>query len=451
MTTRPLRILQVSTADIGGGAESSARNLFRIYRDRGRASWLAVGRKGAADPDVFEIPSAPVATTVGRALQAVQGLLRPWRARVGAVRRVSRWLGLLADPQRLADWRRGVEDFNFPGSRRVLELPPERPDVLHCHNLHGWYFDLRALPELSRQVPVVLNLRDAWLLTGHCGHFFDCERWRTGCGACPDLTVYPAIRRDASAENWRRKADIYARSRLYVTAPSQWLMQCAADSMLGGVVRRVIPNGIDLSVFRPGDRSQARRELGLPANAHVVLFAAASAKRSAFKDYGTMAAAVAEIAARGEVEDVLFVCLGEGGRPQSLPNLRIRSVPFERDPARVASFYRAADVYVHAARAEAFGKSITEAMACGTPVVATRVGGIPEQVVDGSTGLLTPPGDAHAMAVAAEQLLSDPELRAACAAAAVERAREFSLERQADRFLEWYGEVVDDFKSCAGR
>src|SRR4029079_4578923 len=85
----------------------------------------------------------------------------------------------------------GLEDFDYPNSVELLRFLPQKPDLLHCHNLHGNYFDLRALAGLSRQIPTVLTLHDAWLLSGHCAHSFECERWTIGCGECPDLTIYP--------------------------------------------------------------------------------------------------------------------------------------------------------------------------------------------------------------------------------------------------------------------
>ena len=92
----------------------------------------------------------------------------------------------------------GLENFNFPGSRGLLCLMSPRPGVVHCHNLHGGYFDLRFLPKLSARVPTLLTLHDAWLLGGPSAHSFGCERWTTGCGPCPDFTIPPAIPVDLS-------------------------------------------------------------------------------------------------------------------------------------------------------------------------------------------------------------------------------------------------------------
>ena len=159
-----VKILQVNTADRGGGAEGSARALFEAYRRRGHCSWLAVGRKLSADPAVFEIPRTAAPSATGRLLQRLAQRLRQAPARRLWAAGLARRLEILADPLRRG-LARGL-GFN-PRHRTALDLCPE-PDIVHCHNLHGGYFDLRAARS-SHRVPLILNLRDTWLLAGHCG------------------------------------------------------------------------------------------------------------------------------------------------------------------------------------------------------------------------------------------------------------------------------------------
>jgi glycosyltransferase involved in cell wall biosynthesis len=458
-----LRILQVSPQDIDGGAERIAWNLFQGMRTRGLPSWLAVGRKLSTDPNVLVIPSRdPSQSTWNRFWSNLEIWLRS-RAVPGLrqLTRVVRWLA--APGYRLENYL-GIEDFRFPGSWELLTLPPRPPTLIHGHNLHGGYFDLRVLAWLSRRLPVVLTLHDAWLLSGHCSHSHGCLRWQTGCGRCPDLTLYPAIRRDATAYNWRRKRRIYRRSRLFVATPCRWLMDKVERSMLadGIVEKRVIPNGIDLNVFRPADRMEMRAKLGLPSAAKILLFAANKwIRESRHKDYPTMRAAVACAAERLPGEQVLLLALGEDRPKEFVGRAEVRFLPFQKDPAVVASYYQAADAYIHAAKVDTFPTTILEGLACGTPVIATAVCGIPEQIkslndlsaIDElgghydrseATGVLVPAEDGGPkMSEAILCLLTDRALREQLGANAYRDARSrFGMDLQLDRYLEWYQELI---------
>jgi glycosyltransferase involved in cell wall biosynthesis len=471
MRTDSLRILQVSTADVAGGAEKVAWNLFQSYRARGNTSFLAVGRKRTRDPDVYEVPNGERHGKWSRSWSALDERLIAVNGRVPGSRLLAGIARYIAQPSRAIYARYGIEDFDFPGSYRLLELPAQRPEVVHLHNLHGGYFDLRALPRLSRQLPVVLTLHDAWLLSGHCAHSFDCERWRSGCGQCPDLSIYPATQRDATAYNWRRKQRIFARSRLHVATPSQWLMKKVEHSILAPAIveSRVIPNGVDLATFHPGDRMRAREMLGIPLDAHVVLFTGYGIRGNIWKDYSTMRAAISGAAARMRAHNVLFIALGENAPPEQIDTAEIRFVRYEENTDAVARYYQAADAYIHAAKVDTFPNSVLEALACGIPVVATAVGGVPEQIkplrglgsgargllryeAEEATGILVPPGHAEEMAASLAALLEDRALRVRIGNnAARDAAIRFDLQRQAHDYLTWYDQVlVTAPKRCRG-
>jgi glycosyltransferase involved in cell wall biosynthesis len=447
-----MHIAQVNTADKAGGAESVSWQLFHAYRRMGHHSSLLVGWKRSGEAAVVELAHDHLRTAWSQRCTAAAARVASALTRIRGVRHIEKAIRrLVGQPHRSWDRLRGREDFDFPGTWRIPSALTARPDILHCHNLHGaWleeggYFDLAALPSLSRTFPLVLTLHDAWLLSGHCAHSFGCERWKSGCGHCPDLTIYPAVTRDETAYNWQRKQRIFARSRLYVATPSRWLMDKVDESMLkpACLEQRVIPNGVDLAVFTRADRTEARSALGLPQDATILLFAANGVKHNLWKDYRTMRSALARLAAMISDRPVLFIALGDVGAEEAIGPARLRFVPHQEAPSSVARYYQAADVYVHAARADTFPNTVIEAAACGLPVVATAVGGIPEQVIDGRTGFLVPAGDDDAMAQQVVRLLEQEGLRRLMAEEARRMARErFDLDHQAGAYLDWYESIL---------
>jgi glycosyltransferase involved in cell wall biosynthesis len=405
-----VRILQISTSDRGGGAEAVALSLHRGLRARGHEAWLAVGYRRTDEQGVVEIGGA------------------------GSRRRRA-----LSDPGVLLDVARGHEDFRFPASRRVLDLVPATPDVVHVHNLHGGYFDLRALPDLARRAPLVATLHDAWLLTGHCAHPLDSDGWLRGCGTCPHLDTYPALHRDGTAFNLARKRAIYEGLELAVVTPSRRLMDMVERSILApAVVRReVIPNGVDLGRFAPGDSARARRELSVAPDVPLLVYAAQGGRANEFKDFPTLRAALARLES-----PVVAVALGDPTADEERVGQATLKAVGSVPPEDVARWLQAADLYAHPSRADTFPNGVLEALACGTPIVASRVGGIPEQVRN-ETGILVEPGDPAALAAAIESLLADPSRRERMSAAAADDARaRFSVDRQIDAYLALHVELA---------
>ncbi len=456
--SRPLSILQVSPSDTGGGAERSALTLCEMYRQMGHESWLAVGAKSDDSAHVFEVPNDGSRNAWVRWWSESLARHDAGAKKVRGAGRAMRALRDLGQLHRVVRGELGIDDFDYPATRDLLQLPPSPPDVVHVHNLHGGYFDLRELATLSHQVPTILSLHDAWLASGHCAFSLDCERWTIGCGQCPDLSLYPAVKRDATAHNHRVKRDIMRKSRLCVTTPSQWLMDRIERSLVAPAIHesRVIPNGIDTTVFSPGDRDAARATLGIPGNARVLLTVARDIATNPWKDFATLRATVAKV-----TQEALLLVIGDDRPPEQIGRVQVKYIAFEHDPQALVRYYRAADIYVHAAKVESFGNVMLEARACATPVVATSTGGIPEHVRGlawpgapqdqhsfepaEATGVLTPVADSDAMAAAIDLLLRTPDLRAQLGDTGMHDVRSrFSLQLQATRFLDWYRELCPE-------
>ena len=427
-----MNILQINTADRGGGAEGSAWNLFKQYERAGHGSLLAVGQKFSDDDGVIEIPR--VAYGLGWPLLAVSNALRKYNRKIKGMFPLTRALDRLASPKRLKQFLAGYDETDFRGCHQLPGILPWRPDVIHCHNLHGWYFDITVLEDYAKICPIIVNLRDTWALTGHCAYSLDCGRWREGCGNCPNLFVYPACRKDRTSENLRQKAEVFTHAGVHLAVPSEWMATQVSQSKLSHLDCKVIPNGIDTHVFCPGDRLKARQHLEIPMDCKVVLFAAA-ARKSLFKDATTLWSAMEKLAAH--CPDMLFLCIGIDA-PSNKYLANLRCMGYISDMEKMADAYRAADVFWHAAKAEAFGKTVTEAMACGTPVVASPVGGITEQISDGISGFLAKTPEDFVQSTL--KILND-DVCAGMKMAAAERGAMFSLERQAEKFLSWYEEL----------
>jgi glycosyltransferase involved in cell wall biosynthesis len=433
----------VNTHDFGGGAARVAYDLHRGLLSAGDGSVFAVGFKDSDDDLVRRIDSTRYRNAWARFWLAVESALERTPVSFKGKGRLSRYLTDLALPARVLATRRGKEYFGYPGTWHPDDWGSPG-QLLHLHNLHGDYFDLRALPMLTARYPTVLTLHDAWLLAGHCAHSFDCERWRRGCGSCPDLSISPAIRRDRSAQNWRVKHDAFAASRLYVATPSRWLMDKVKASMLAPAIAeaRVIPNGVDLEVFKPQDKQKARAVLQLPSDAHILVFAAHGGRANSWKDFSTIEAAALQ-ACRTLHRQLVLVVIGGGSGSENQGDLRVHYVPHVAERRVLAEYLAAADVCVHAAHAENFPLGLCESLACGTPAVSVRVGGVPEVVEDGATGFLVDPGDASSFARALVTLLQDDALRDRMGEVASDYAtRHLGLHRMVEDYRHWYQEIL---------
>jgi glycosyltransferase involved in cell wall biosynthesis len=288
-------------------------------------------------------------------------------------------------------------------------------------------------------------MHDLWSITGHCGspYMYGCERWKTGCGRCPALSDHPAIAVDTTAWLWRIKSRVYRRSALTFVTPSEWLAAMVRQSpLLERFEVRSIPHGLDTSVFAPTPKRVAREALGIPPDAKVVLFAAFDLYL--YRKGGVyLFEALRRLRAEGR-RDLLLVTVGSSQallKPEH--ELPLQNLGLIRDERALATCFSAADVYAGPSLHETFGLVFMEAMACGTPVVAFDNTAVPEVVRHLETGYLARSKDADDLASGIRRLLDDDAERERLGRqgrAMVER--EHTVERQAQRYLELYREVI---------
>jgi glycosyltransferase involved in cell wall biosynthesis len=412
VSDRPLRIALVNAADRGGGAEASTLSLHLALKKLGHESRLYVGTKLTTHADVYEIPR----------FRCLPGVLR------GA-----QWL----------EQKFGWQYLYHPWFRRLDRLFHDEIDVIHFQTLWSGrlgYADVGGLPKLTRRFPSIMTLRDLWMVTGHCAcPALGCERWKTGCGQCPDLKLAPGIEADGTAFNWRRKRRALAASRVRITTVSNWLGDVVhASPIFRGKEVHTVYNGIDETAFHPRPRAAVRARLGLPQDAFIVMLAGQSVKGTARIGNGAVEYALNALTECRPEPFALVV----GKSAQSVLHAygkAGRAVPFQTDPAALAEYYCAADVVLVASLWETFGRIPAEAQMCGIPVVGFATGGIPEVVQHGVTGLLAERQDAAGLSSALTRLANESQRRNAMGRAGAERARAmFADSAVASNYVEHY-------------
>lgn len=415
-TERPLKIALVHTADSGGGAEASTLSLHLALRQLGHESFLYVGTKLTSTPHVHEISR----------FRCFPGVLRTTQ---------------------FLEQRFGWQYLFHPWFRRLDRLFADKMDVIHFHSLWGGQFgfaDVGGLPALTRKFPSLMTLRDYWMVTGHCAcPALECERWKTGCGRCPDLNLAPAIKVDGTASNWRRKQSAIQNSSLRVTTVSNWLGEIVeASPIFAGKSVHTVYNGIDGTAYYPRSKAAVRAKLGLPAEALIVMIAGQSVEGTSHQRNGATDFALQALS--GCERNVFLLAVGKSApEVQHRWGREGRAVPFQSDPQQLAEYYCAADIVLVASLWETFGRIPAEAQMCGIPVVAFATGGIPEVIEDGITGLLAPRMDANGLARGLQTLIDHPEMRAAFGEAAAPRAQQlFGNMQIARQYVRHYHEVI---------
>jgi glycosyltransferase involved in cell wall biosynthesis len=261
--------------------------------------------------------------------------------------------------------------------------------IVNLHNIHGDLFDIDFINKIPDTIPVIITMHDSWYYTGHCAHHFDCDNWRNmNCSPCLYPSTPPKIVFDNAKRNRLYKLNaLKRRSNLILVSPSSWLLnELNSIDELEFVEKILIPNGINLNVFWPVDRSQYKNNIEDVNSPFVIVSTASSIEKNPFKFFDLALLSIRKLSLCANKE-ITFLCIGSNSPDINEGNLTVKFIPFS-DQNTVASIMRQGHVFLHLAKAETFGLVIIEAMASGLPVVASNIGGITDLVINGINGYL---------------------------------------------------------------
>ena len=276
------------------------------------------------------------------------------------------------------------------------------PDIIHMHNIHGYYIHTGILFEYLKQCgkPVIWTLHDCWAFTGHAAfcEAAGCTKWQTGCYDCPKKNNYPKALADRSESNWKRKKlQFTGVPGLQIVTPSRWLAELVQKSFLKEYPVTVIHNGVDTSVFKKLNMAQWD-VLKKERKPMILGVSALWEERKGLKDMLELAALLKEqcnMTIAGLTEE----------QKKTLPDY-INGVTRTNSTEELALIYNCADVYVNPTYEDNYPTTNLEAMACGTPVVTYKTGGSPE-CLDYGSGYAVQPNRLTELAQAALQAIED--------------------------------------------
>lgn len=367
-----MKILQINSSVNTGSTGRIAEDVGKVLLSNGHQSFIAA--------DFTDRPSASQIIKIGNG----------WDQKLHGIK------------------TRLFDQHGFGSKNATLQLVKEiaaiKPDLVHLHNLHGYYLHIGVLFEYLKEVqlPVVWTLHDCWPFTGHCSFFdrYECTKWQTVCHHCPNIKGYPAsLGVDNSGRNYQDKKNIFnGLGNCNIVTPSEWLANHLHASFLQNYPVKCIHNGIDLDVFSPLVNSEnILYKYQINSTPYILGVASTWDLRKGLKDF--------EALARRKDKRFQVVLVGLSKKQiESLPT-GIIGIKRTENTDELAALYVASTVFVNPSYVDNFPTTNIEALACGTPVITYNTGGSPE-AIDAETGIVVEKGDINELHKAILQICS---------------------------------------------
>ncbi len=424
-----MQVLHINATSHTGGAARAMRRLHSALEEKGHQSQFLVGRSIK--------PDDPQVHLIWDEIAPYRSLTKSLKSRVG--NQLEKYIGI-------HPWA------NRPALRIAETDLYQWADIIDLRNLFGGFFNLWSLPQLSKNKPVVWRMPDLWAVTGHCAYPYDCPRWKTGCYDCPLLTSQgrtiveptPTIL-DGTRRVWRAKKNIYQRSKLHIIVTTNWMRDQVNESILGNALSlNVISNGVDLEIFKPISKVEARKTLDLDPEGKYLLWAAGG-KGNRRKGYHLAIQALEEIQANGNLKTTLLTMGGKEGwdKPDTLEN--VVHYGYIREPEKQSTIYAAADAFLCTTLADGQPQTALESIACGTPVIAFDLGPMPGLVFNDKTGQIVPQATAQSLYKTIVKFLvqedQHPFMREYCRKEALQK---YDLGKQTQKYVDLYEKILKE-------
>ncbi|MEI4829865.1 glycosyltransferase [Bacillus sp. FJAT-53711] len=392
-----MKVLQINSVCGIGSTGRIATDIDKILKSQGHESYIAFGRGNARDCD----------TTIKIGNQ-IDNYMHVAKTR-------------LLDKHGFGS-KKSTQEF-------INKIEVLNPDIIHLHNIHGYYINVELLFEYLKKVnkPVVWTLHDCWAFTGHCSHFdyVNCSRWETGCYSCSQKKNYPSsIFIDNSDNNYLKKKDIFMGVKnMTIVTPSKWLARLVKKSFLSEYPTKVINNGIDLEVFKPTE-SKFREKYNLKNKFIILGVASIWEERKGYEYF-------IELSKNIKIDEAIVLVGLTDKQIKNLPN-NIIGISRTNSVRELAEIYSTADAFVNPTLEDNFPTTNLEALACGTPIITFNTGGSIE-CIDKSCGLIVEKGNLNELINTIEKVKKKGKL--SYSQQCIQRAK--NLYDKKDRFNEY--------------
>ncbi|MCD6293685.1 MAG: glycosyltransferase family 4 protein [Deltaproteobacteria bacterium] len=421
-----MKILQISTYDIRGGAARATYRLHRGLRGMDQDCCMLVRTKETDDDFV---------SAVGQEQETDENAF---------------FLEVPIQEQYINSHRTDISNTLFslpyPGYDIFRSPLVQNADIINLHWVSRFQSPVTLKHIFALGKPVVWTLHDQWAFTGGCHYSSGCVGYQSSCKECPQLANDPFSLPEAILHD---KEDLFQNANLTIVTPSRWMGRCAGESRLFKSLRvEVIANSLETDLYSPLAKEQAKKRLEIPNDAITFLFGAidGTEKRKGFaKLIGAMKScrqmeAFQELLRKDQLRLLCFGSPNDQLESMGIPVISLGQLDTDEE---IRDAYSAADLFLLPSLEDNLPNTILESMSCATPVVAFDVGGVPDMVTDGVHGLLVKAFNTQQMGEAIVSLALDPERRISMGKACREKVtRDYALDVQAGNYLNLYDDLL---------